>query len=555
MKSETSSESKLDGHLHLFPSVPFSRDRSKVAQSKLVMDDDWMYDLLDSGPEGETADEKKGRIDKLKRDEAEDKKRSQAFFNGHAVKRDTLEVLKHSRWHYADHMMNGFPHDGVPTPAVPSHVEFMEKRKLYRDKFTAWLQETEFALDRVPIPLYKVIRSYLEDGGHKLISQYYGKGISPVNEWGWKTLNGFIHMWGSSPFIGELFDDAVVFEGRPVANERFHTDDGPMEVGKSFVRRRPTSTTWSLNAATWFMRGDASVLFVHHVRDPTLKALNAQFFQRRGFGSEWNECEVLLQPGCKFTITKVESEPPYIESYNRNRSAHCSGRIRPRLIVHTVVTTQTEPLPELPLPRIVLKPTAEIPQPLTAPPTAQPTAHSAMSERETTTVREVLRNLNNDDAHIVSGLLHLDGSADLSSSSDDEPMEEEEEVTPAIPILVLSEGELPVAVSVWRPFVATCRLFAFANSKHHLHSYRLHNGVVVFASVDILDLLFGHERTLRARMHNALNSHLCQFIPIKIAWMLITVVDVLFRDDPIAVAASIWLRVVLSYAPRLELSM
>lgn len=85
--------------------------------------------------------------------------------------------------------------------------------------------------------------------------------------------------------------DLVLFEGQGA----FEHDMLDAKVGDVVLRKRPTSSSWSLAAAREFASG---VLLVHHVSDPSVKVLVL-----RDLATNPLECEVLLQPGLVITVT------------------------------------------------------------------------------------------------------------------------------------------------------------------------------------------------------------------------------------------------------------
>lgn len=87
----------------------------------------------------------------------------------------------------------------------------------------------------------------------------------------------------------------VLFEGQGL----YECDMLTANVGDVFVRKRPTSSSWSLDAALRFADPDSGVLLVHSVM-PTVRA-----FVMGDLAAKPEEHEVLLQPGVKLTVVRL----------------------------------------------------------------------------------------------------------------------------------------------------------------------------------------------------------------------------------------------------------
>jgi len=264
------------------------------------------------------------------------KLRRNQFTSGEFIERATLEPIKHMRWYYADEMMNEHVHDGEVPDNPKTHVAFLDKYSLWRNDMPAWLDmAAKAALTlKKDADIYKAVRLYMRDTFEAIWAYYEADKPEkftykyPCDS---SIFADFDRLWQSSAVV-TLADDSIVFEGQG----RSECDLLQAKVGDVVIRKRPTSTTWSLNAATWFAGSEMSgIICVHHIRDTKLRAFLAQEIASRGFGSGWLEAEILLQGGIEITIDSITRDR--VQSYNQNRSGECTFDKSNMRIVHTTV--------------------------------------------------------------------------------------------------------------------------------------------------------------------------------------------------------------------------
>jgi hypothetical protein len=264
--------------------------------------------------------------------------RKDAFNSGKWIQRDTLAVKKSWRWYYADELMNAFPHDGDIPENSATHIKFMDQYDLWCEAMPEWLQEAGRCILRSLDAEEQVALVKYMKNSFKNIWRYYenGKQIveddeSPLSRLEPKLFAAFDRIWSGDACLASPVG-MVLFEGQGL-NEY---DAFNAKVGDHLVRRRPTSTSWSLNAALHFAGYKLDgVLFVHHIQDRALKMVLAQELANRGYGCAWIECEVLLQPGITITIEKETFES--IERYSMNRSSIVDCRSTKLRVLHTCV--------------------------------------------------------------------------------------------------------------------------------------------------------------------------------------------------------------------------
>jgi len=204
------------------------------------------------------------------------------------------------------------------------HAEFLSAHDLWRGKMPLWLQEAGRAIHQhMSAEQQKAVcdyafMSFLD------IWKYYDpdttvgsrKSAHAADAEEKQNFEAFDSIWSCSELFEPVFDDMVLFEGQGVSeNDFLHA-----KVGDTLIRQRPTSTSWSVNAAMSFVSSDdrkPAVLLVHHIRDPKIKALLLQEKMKRG-ARPWMECEVLLQPNLLITVEKESEE--FLDSYNLGRS-------------------------------------------------------------------------------------------------------------------------------------------------------------------------------------------------------------------------------------------
>jgi len=220
----------------------------------------------------------------------------------------------------------------------PLHFAFMDKYQLWRDAMPLWLQEAgHFDL---PPDANRALQLYMGPS-FEAIWKYYDISPTDISPTALncppETFVAFDSLW-KLPGVGKhVFSDMILFEGQG-CNEM---DLLAAKQGDKFLRKRPTSTTWSLNAATWFAGKELiGLICVHHVRDPNVIALLAQECGTRSFGNAWNECEIILQPGLEITVDSETIDT--LDSYERARSEVIQYTPRPVRILHTSIRVSTD---------------------------------------------------------------------------------------------------------------------------------------------------------------------------------------------------------------------
>jgi hypothetical protein len=275
--------------------------------------------------------------------------RTERFLNGEYVERDTLEPLKYLRWYYADKMRNLSVHDQF-CDNPEWHKEFFIKHNLWRKETPRWLAASGRAIQQHLVPLLGAnLENYLQRG-YDALWAYDLLRVNSASEYPvcviddadtaanrqYRAAEAFAKIWDTPELFVPYAGDLVLFEGQ--ADGITVTKDMlEASLGDVVVRQAPSLTTWNLNAATWDLSIDkpqASVLVVHHVRDPQVKAFVAQEVRRRGFGSAWLKCDIMLQLNIEITVESQSFDK--LDSYDRNRSEDRQGVMTVR-VLHTNV--------------------------------------------------------------------------------------------------------------------------------------------------------------------------------------------------------------------------
>lgn len=119
----------------------------------------------------------------------------------------------------------------------------------------------------------------------------------------------------------------------------FDLVDARLEVGSVITRVRPTCTSWLPHGASYNLPRDKKTectIVIHHVQ-PEVKTVVVQEIEKsRGHGGYWGEGDILMQPGVRLQVTKIDNIKTF-ESFHTDRSSVCTRR-GPVRIVHTLVS-------------------------------------------------------------------------------------------------------------------------------------------------------------------------------------------------------------------------
>jgi hypothetical protein len=265
------------------------------------------------------------------------------FLDGQYVKQDLKEPLYNLRWYYQDLMRNAHVHnekcrdvDNATLVENPkNHKQIMDQYKLWCPEMITWLDDNDlFCSTKLTRDQKEAVRRYTGDFWFKHVWAWYEENRPVQDKFSHKYddekefshLSHFDSVWKQSLHLPR---GAILFEGQGFNEMDFIEKKGDqsimgIKIGAKFIRKRPSSTSWSLNAATWFIdaRKDNGVLLVHQVDSDNLPAINVQSMVSRGFGSTWLECEVLVQPGIEIEVVDITEWR--LESYNKNRSSMLS---------------------------------------------------------------------------------------------------------------------------------------------------------------------------------------------------------------------------------------
>ena len=252
--------------------------------------------------------------------------RSKDFADRKWVPRDTLEPLKRLRWYYHELMRNMHAHDKlVANPEL--HIAFLNKYDLWRGEMPKWLEQGAERISKLKRVQLEALDGYMSTM-YQDIWDYYDcdQKCTFLHDQKFRTNAAhvlrvcctFADIWNVSYLFTQKLNsinDMVLFEGQG----RMESDALKAKAGDVILRKRPTSTTWSLNAATWFTGSSMEgILFVHHVRDSTIKMLVVQELASRSFPCSWLECEILIQPGITITVDMETSD--CLDSWHQNCS-------------------------------------------------------------------------------------------------------------------------------------------------------------------------------------------------------------------------------------------
>lgn len=215
--------------------------------------------------------------------------------------------------------------DQFKTPI--NQIAFMEKYQLFRPKMKEWLLESTQMRIRYPDHPRDDALSAYRGNFYEQVYEYYDSNKTAHKE---KIGDQFDAIW-NGPAALELPEGTILFEGQSSCKKDCLYMWGPAHKGESEVfqgvykRKRPTSTSWQLNAALHFAKPPNGVLFVHQIQ-PGVRAMNMQYVnlldddhKQALIDFEFFECEVLLQPGIDIELIRAVTIPQMTMKDERGR--------------------------------------------------------------------------------------------------------------------------------------------------------------------------------------------------------------------------------------------